>query len=57
MLLITLRRRLVSSRLLFDARVGFVLRRGKIRTNVSPAVLLGQARNDLVIDLAKTLFS
>ena len=40
-----------------DLPGGFVLRRGKIRTNVSPAVLLEQARNDLVIDLAKTLFS
>ncbi|MHC4518878.1 MAG: V-type ATP synthase subunit E [Planctomycetota bacterium] len=40
-----------------DLPGGFVLRRGKIKTNVSPAVLLGQARNDLVIDLAKTLFS
>jgi V/A-type H+-transporting ATPase subunit E len=36
---------------------GFVLRRGKIKTNVSPAVLLEQARNDLVIDLAKSLFA
>ena len=40
-----------------DLSGGFVLRRGKIKTNVSPAVLLGQARNDLVIELAKTLFS
>lgn len=40
-----------------DLPGGFVLRRGKIKTNVSPAVLLGQARNDLVIELAKTLFS
>lgn len=40
-----------------DLPGGFILRRGKIKTNVSPAVLLGQARNDLVIDLAKTLFS
>jgi V/A-type H+/Na+-transporting ATPase subunit E len=36
---------------------GFILRRGKIKTNVSPAVLLEQARNDLVIELAKTLFA
>jgi len=40
-----------------DMPGGFILRRGKIKTNVSPAVLLGQARNDLVIELAKTLFS
>ena len=40
-----------------DLPGGFILRRGKIKTNVSPAVLLEQARNDLVIDLAKTLFS
>jgi V/A-type H+/Na+-transporting ATPase subunit E len=40
-----------------DFSGGFVLRRGKIKTNVSPAVLLEQARNALVIDLAKTLFS
>jgi len=40
-----------------DLPGGFVLRRGKIKTNVSPAVLLEQARNDLVIDLAKTLFA
>jgi len=40
-----------------DLPGGFILRRGKIKTNVSPAVLLGQARNDLVIELGKTLFS
>jgi len=40
-----------------DLPGGFVLRRGKIKTNVSPAVLLEQARNALVIDLAKSLFS
>jgi V/A-type H+/Na+-transporting ATPase subunit E len=40
-----------------DFSGGFALRRGKIKTNVSPAVLLEQARNALVIDLAKTLFS
>ena len=39
-----------------DLPGGFILRRGKIKTNVSPAVLLGQARNDLVIELGKTLF-
>jgi V/A-type H+-transporting ATPase subunit E len=36
---------------------GFILRRGKIKVNVTPSVLLGQARNELVIDLAKKLFS
>jgi len=40
-----------------DLPGGFVLRRGKIKTNVTPAVLLEQAHNDLVIDLAKTLFA
>jgi hypothetical protein len=40
-----------------DLPGGFILRRGKIKTNVSPAVLLEQARNDLVIELGKTLFS
>jgi len=40
-----------------DLPGGFILRRGRIKTNVSPAVLLGQARTDLVIELAKTLFS
>jgi V/A-type H+-transporting ATPase subunit E len=40
-----------------DLPGGFILRRGKIKTNVSPAVLLEQARNALVIDLAKSLFS
>ena len=36
---------------------GFILRRGKIKSNVSPDMLLGQARNDLVIELAQSLFS
>lgn len=36
---------------------GFILRRGKIKVNVTPPVLLGQARNELVIDLGKTLFA
>ncbi len=35
---------------------GFVLRRGKIKNNVSFDVLLAQARNDLDIELAKQLF-
>jgi V/A-type H+-transporting ATPase subunit E len=36
---------------------GFLLRRGKIRTNVSIGVLLERARTDLEIELAKDLFS
>ena len=40
-----------------DLAGGLILRRGKIKTNVSVDVLLGQARNDLVIELAKDLFS
>jgi len=36
---------------------GFILRRGKIKSNVSPDVLLEQARNALVIELAQSLFS
>jgi len=39
-----------------DLGVGFVLRRGKIKTNVSLNVLLEQARKELEIDLAKELF-
>ncbi len=35
---------------------GFVLRRGKIKNNVSFDILLTQARNDLDIELAKQLF-
>jgi V/A-type H+-transporting ATPase subunit E len=35
---------------------GFILSRGKIKTNVSFEVLLDQARKDLEIDLAKELF-
>jgi V/A-type H+-transporting ATPase subunit E len=35
---------------------GFVLRRGKIKTNVSVNVLLDQARKELEIELAKQLF-
>ena len=35
---------------------GFVLRRGKIKTNVSLAVLLNHARKELEIELAKDLF-
>jgi len=40
-----------------NLRGGFVLRRGRIRTNVSIDVLVEQARNDLVMELAKDLFS
>jgi len=39
-----------------DIGGGFVLRRGKIKNNVSFDVLLTQARNDLEIELAKQLF-
>jgi V/A-type H+-transporting ATPase subunit E len=40
-----------------DLHGGFVLRRGRIRTNVSIDVLVEQARNDLVMELARDLFS
>ncbi len=36
---------------------GFLLQRGKVRTNVSIDVLVGQARKDLEIEAAKDLFS
>jgi len=36
---------------------GFILRRGKIKNNVSFEVLLAQARKELEIELAKELFS
>lgn len=36
---------------------GFILKRGKIKNNVSLDVLLDRARKDLEIDLAKDLFS
>ncbi|MHC4691672.1 MAG: V-type ATP synthase subunit E [Planctomycetota bacterium] len=36
---------------------GFILKRGKIKNNVSLDVLLARARKDLEIDLAKDLFS
>ncbi|MHC4642438.1 MAG: V-type ATP synthase subunit E [Planctomycetota bacterium] len=36
---------------------GFILRRGKVKTNVSFDVLLSRARKELEIDLAKDLFS
>jgi len=39
-----------------DLRGGFVLRRGKIKNNVSFEVLLNQARKKLEIELAKELF-
>ena len=40
-----------------DIGAGFILKRGKIKTNVSMAVLLGQARKELEIELAKELFA
>ncbi len=40
-----------------DLGAGFILKRGKIKTNVSMEVLLGQARKELEIELAKELFS
>lgn len=39
-----------------DLGGGFVLKRGRIRTNVSIEVLLAQARRELEIELAKELF-
>ena len=39
-----------------DLGAGFILKRGKIKTNVSIEVLLGQARKELEIELAKELF-
>ena len=40
-----------------DIGGGFILRRGKIKTNVSIEVLLDHARKELEIELAKELFS
>jgi V/A-type H+-transporting ATPase subunit E len=40
-----------------DLGGGFILRRGKIKSNVSFEVLLDQARKQLEIELAKDLFS
>lgn len=39
-----------------DLGAGFILKRGKIKNNVSIEVLLAKARNELEIDLAKELF-
>jgi len=39
-----------------DLGAGFILKRGKIKTNVSIGVLLDQARKELEIELAKELF-
>jgi V/A-type H+-transporting ATPase subunit E len=39
-----------------DIGAGFVLKRGKIKTNVSVDVLLDQARKELEIELARELF-
>ncbi len=41
----------------YDIGGGFVLRRGKIKNNISFDILLTQARKELEIDLAKELFS
>ncbi len=40
-----------------DIGAGFILKRGKIKTNVSTDVLLDQARKELEIELAKELFA
>lgn len=40
-----------------DIDAGFILKRGKIKTNVSIEVLLAQARESLEIELARELFS
>ncbi len=40
-----------------DLGAGFILKRGKVKTNVSIEVLLEQARKELEIELAKELFS
>lgn len=39
-----------------DLGGGFILKHGKIKTNVSVGVLLDQARKELEIELAKELF-
>jgi V/A-type H+-transporting ATPase subunit E len=39
-----------------DLGAGFILKRGKVKTNVSLDVLMDQARKELEIDLAKQLF-
>ena len=39
-----------------DLGAGFILKRGKVKTNVSIEVLLDQARKELEIELAKELF-
>jgi V/A-type H+-transporting ATPase subunit E len=46
---------LASEKAGFD--LGFLLQRGKVRTNVSLDVLISTARTDLEMDLAKDLFS
>jgi V/A-type H+-transporting ATPase subunit E len=40
-----------------DVEGGFILRRGRIKTNVTFGVLLDRARKELEIELAKELFS
>jgi V/A-type H+-transporting ATPase subunit E len=39
-----------------NLKAGFILTRGKVKTNVSVEVLLDQARKELEIELAKELF-
>lgn len=39
-----------------DLGAGFILKRGKVKTNVSIELLLNQARKELEIELAKDLF-
>lgn len=39
-----------------DIRAGFILRRGKVQTNVSIEVLISQARQELEMELAAALF-
>jgi V/A-type H+-transporting ATPase subunit E len=40
-----------------DLGGGFILKRGKIKTNISLEVIVNQARKELEIDLAKELFA
>ncbi len=40
-----------------DINAGFILKRGKIKTNASVNVILEEAKRDLEIELAKDLFS
>jgi hypothetical protein len=40
-----------------DLGAGFILKRGKVKTNVSLDVLMDQTRKELEIELAKGLFA